>query len=67
MYDQTKKSSHVHNIRKFMSLKNDAVVRPLSILESDFCFHHEYNPDVKGYIYQPHGFYYYFNGLGFQS
>lgn len=62
MFDQTQKSSHVHNICKFMSLKNDAVVRTLSILEFDFCFHLEYNPDVKGYISQPHGFYYYFNG-----
>ncbi|PNI03185.1 TnsA endonuclease N-terminal domain-containing protein [Vibrio diazotrophicus] len=61
MYDQTKKSSHVHNICKFMSLKNDAVVRTLSILEFDFCFHLEYNPDVKRYLSQPNGFYYYFN------
>ena len=36
MYDQTKKSSHVHNIRKFMILKNDAVVRTTSALEFDF-------------------------------
>ncbi|MDR9827941.1 Tn7 transposase TnsA N-terminal domain-containing protein [Vibrio sp. FNV 38] len=62
MFDQTKKSSHVHNICKFMSLKNDAVVRTLSILEFDFCFHLEYSPDVKEYVSQPRGFYYYFNG-----
>lgn len=62
MFDQTKKSSHVHNICKFMSLKNDAVVRTLSILEFDFCFHLEYNPDVKRYLSQPHGYHYQFNG-----
>ncbi|HIF9199657.1 TPA: TnsA endonuclease N-terminal domain-containing protein [Photobacterium damselae] len=62
MFDQTKKSSHVHNICKFMSLKNDAVVRTLSVLEFDFCFHLEYNPDVKEYISQPYGYHYRFNG-----
>jgi hypothetical protein len=45
-----------------MSLKNDAVVRTLSILEFDFCFHLEYNPDVTRYISQPHGYLYQFNG-----
>ncbi|MBW8190953.1 Tn7 transposase TnsA N-terminal domain-containing protein [Neiella marina] len=61
MYDQTKKSSHVHNICKFMSLKNDAVVRTLSILEFDFCFHLEYDPEVASYQSQPDGFKYRFN------
>ncbi|MBF4436914.1 endonuclease, partial [Vibrio anguillarum] len=55
MFDQTKKSSHVHNICKFMSLKNDAVVRTLSILEFDFCFHLEYNPNIKSFTSQPFG------------
>jgi hypothetical protein len=36
MYDQTKKASYVHNIRKFMSLKNDSVLRTMSVLEFDF-------------------------------
>lgn len=62
MYDQTKKASHVHNIRKFMSLKNDTVVRTMSVLEFDFCFHLEYNPDVKSFISQPESLYYSFNG-----
>nr|WP_240314448.1 Tn7 transposase TnsA N-terminal domain-containing protein [Vibrio tetraodonis] len=44
-----------------MSLKNDAVVRTLSILEFDFCFHLEYNVDVESFISQPTGFYYKFN------
>lgn len=61
MFDQTKKSSHVHNICKFMSLKNDAVVRTLSILEFDFCFHLEYNADIKSFTSQPFGFHYQFN------
>ena len=61
MFDQTKKSSHVHNICKFMSLKNDAVVRTLSILEFDFCFHLEYNVDIKSFTSQPFGFHYQFN------
>ncbi|HHC6550081.1 TnsA endonuclease N-terminal domain-containing protein [Vibrio parahaemolyticus] len=61
MFDQTKKSSHVHNICKFMSLKNDAVVRTLSILEFDFCFHLEYNADIKSFTSQPFGFNYQFN------
>ncbi|MGF1728486.1 TnsA endonuclease N-terminal domain-containing protein [Photobacterium kasasachensis] len=62
MYDQTKKSSYVHNIRKFMSLKNDAVVRTMSVLEFDFCFHLEYNPGVQSFISQPESLYYTFNG-----
>lgn len=62
MYDQTKKSSHVHNIRKFMSLKNDAVVRTMSVLEFDFCFHLEYNPDIKSFSSQPFNLSYCFNG-----
>lgn len=62
MYDQTKKSSHVHNIRKFMSLKNDAVVRTMSVLEFDFCFHLEYNPDVQRFSSQPDSYSYEFNG-----
>ncbi|MCC4815421.1 endonuclease [Vibrio lentus] len=62
MYDQTKKSSAVHNICKFMSLKNDSVVRTMSMLEYDFCFHAEYNPPIVRYESQPHGFEYYFNG-----
>lgn len=62
MFDQTKKSSHVHNICKFMSLKNDSVVRTMSMLEYDFCFHAEYNPQIVRYESQPHGFEYYFNG-----
>ena len=33
-----------------MSLKNDAVVRTLSVLEFDFCFHLEYNVDVESFI-----------------
>ncbi len=45
-----------------MSLKNDAVVRTLSVLEFDFCFHLEYNPDVKEYISQPYGYHYHLNG-----
>lgn len=61
MYDQTKKSSHVHNIRKFMSLKNDDIVRTMSLLEFDFCFHLEYNPDIKSFSSQPQEYYYYFN------
>ncbi|MBD1388384.1 MULTISPECIES: TnsA endonuclease N-terminal domain-containing protein [Echinimonadaceae] len=61
MYDQTKKSSHVHNICKFMSLKNDAVVRTQSLLEFDFCFHLEYNSDIARYHSQPFGFQYRFN------
>lgn len=61
MFDQTKKSSHVHNICKFMSLKNDAVVRTLSILEFDFCFHLEYNPNINSFTSQPFGFHYQFN------
>jgi len=61
MFDQTKKSSHVHNIYKFMSLKNDAVVRTLSILEFDFCFHLEYNANIKSFTSQPFGFHYQFN------
>ncbi|EIA1497132.1 Tn7 transposase TnsA N-terminal domain-containing protein [Vibrio parahaemolyticus] len=61
MFDQTRNSSHVHNICKFMSLKNDAVVRTLSVLEFDFCFHLEYNPDVERYLSQPHGYHYQFN------
>ncbi|AXT73705.1 TnsA endonuclease N-terminal domain-containing protein [Vibrio sp. dhg] len=62
MYDQTQKASYVHNIRKFMSLKNDAVVRTMSVLEFDFCFHLEYNPNVKSFISQPDSLYYLFNG-----
>ncbi|MFM2478416.1 TnsA endonuclease N-terminal domain-containing protein [Celerinatantimonas sp. MCCC 1A17872] len=62
MYDQTHKSSYVHNIRKFMSLKNDAVVRTMSVLEFDFCFHLEYNPDVKRFSSQPINLAYFFNG-----
>ncbi len=62
MYDQTKKSSHVHNISKFMSLKNDAVVRTMSVLEFDFCFHLEYNPDVQSFSSQPINLAYCFNG-----
>ncbi|WP_047048037.1 TnsA endonuclease N-terminal domain-containing protein, partial [Vibrio mexicanus] len=62
MYDQTKKSSAVHNICKFMSLKNDSVIRTMSILEFDFCFHAEYNPKVARYESQPFGFEYLFNG-----
>ncbi|EGQ8033710.1 Tn7 transposase TnsA N-terminal domain-containing protein [Vibrio parahaemolyticus] len=61
MFDQTKKSSHVRNICKFISLKNDAVVRTLSILEFDFCFHLEYNADIKSFTSQPFGFHYQFN------
>ena len=44
-----------------MSLKNDAVVRTLSILEFDFCFHLEYNADIKSFASQPFGFHYQFN------
>jgi hypothetical protein len=44
-----------------MSLKNDAVVRTLSILEFDFCFHLEYNADIKSFTSQPFGFHYQFN------
>jgi hypothetical protein len=44
-----------------MSLKNDAVVRTLSILEFDFCFHLEYNPEVHAFSSQPSGFLYQFN------
>lgn len=62
MYDQTKKSSHVHNICKFMSLKNDAVVRTQSILEHDFCYHLEFNPDVAKFTSQPLHIFYSFNG-----
>jgi hypothetical protein len=62
MYDQTKKASYVHNIRKFMSLKNDSVVRTMSVLEFDFCFHLEYNPDVKSFSSQPESLYYIHNG-----
>ncbi|WP_281544935.1 TnsA endonuclease N-terminal domain-containing protein [Grimontia sp. SpTr1] len=62
MFDQTNKASFVHNIRKFMSLKNDAVVRTMSVLEYDFCLHLEYNPDVHSYVSQPDGFFYHFNG-----
>ncbi len=62
MYDQTKKSSAVHNICKFMSIKNHSVVRTMSILEYDFCFHAEYNPNVASYASQPEGFFYPFNG-----
>lgn len=62
MYDQTKKSSAVHNICKFMSLKNDSVIRTMSILEYDFCFHAEYNSKVVRYESQPFGFEYLFNG-----
>lgn len=61
MFDQTKKSSHVHNISKFMSLKNDAVVRTMSMLEFDMCFHLEYSPEIQSYTSQPNGFYYEFN------
>ncbi len=61
MFDQTKKSSHVHNISKFMSLKNDAVVRTMSTLELDMCFHLEYSPDIEKFTSQPNGFYYGFN------
>ncbi|NUW71696.1 TnsA endonuclease N-terminal domain-containing protein [Vibrio mediterranei] len=62
MYDQTKKSSAVHNICKFMSLKNDSVIRTMSMLEFDFCFHAEYNPKVTRFESQPFGFKYRFNG-----
>lgn len=62
MYGQTKKASYVHNIRKFMSLKNDSVVRTMSVLEFDFCFHLEYNPDVKSHCSQPESFHYLYNG-----
>ncbi|WP_418114072.1 TnsA endonuclease N-terminal domain-containing protein [Vibrio scophthalmi] len=62
MFDQTKKSSAVHNICKFMSLKNDSVIRTMSILEFDFCFHAEYNPKVTRFESQPFGFEYRFNG-----
>ncbi|GAL29977.1 hypothetical protein JCM19239_7846 [Vibrio variabilis] len=62
MYDQTKKSSAVHNICKFMSLKNDAVIRTMSILEYDFCFHAEYNPKVTRFESQSFVFKYRFNG-----
>jgi hypothetical protein len=44
-----------------MSLKNDAVVRTLAILEFDFCFHLEYNVDIKSFTSEPFGFYYQFN------
>lgn len=44
-----------------MSLKNDAAVRTLSILEFDFCFHLEYNPEVHTFSSQPSGFRYQFN------
>ncbi len=44
-----------------MSLKNDAVVRTLSILEFDFCFHLEYNANIKSFTSQPFGFHYQFN------
>ncbi len=58
MFDQTKKSSYVQNICKFMSLQNDTVVRTLSILEFDFCFHLEYHPNIKSFTSQPFGFHY---------
>ncbi len=62
MYDQTKKSSAVHNICKFMSIKNDEVICTMSMLEFDFCFHAEYNPNVLSFQSQPDGFKYLFNG-----
>lgn len=44
-----------------MSLKNDAIVRTMSVLEFDFCFHLEYNPDIKSFSSQPANYYYDFN------
>ncbi len=45
----TKPKSHLTPtfIFKFKSLKSDAVVRTLSILEFDFCFLLEYDADIK--------------------
>lgn len=62
MYDQTKKASHVHNICKFMSLKNNAVIRTQSILEFDFCYHLEFNPHITHFSSQPLNLFYSFNG-----
>lgn len=45
-----------------MSLKNNAVVRTMSILELDMCFHLEYSPDIENFTSQPNGFYYDYNG-----
>lgn len=61
MYDKTKKASPVHNISKFMSLKNDLVIRVMSILEYDFCHHLEYDDDVRRFSSQPNSITYFFN------
>jgi len=44
MYVRTLKQSQVKNISKFMSLKNDSIIRTESMLEFDMCFHLEYSP-----------------------
>ncbi len=61
MYDKTKKASPVHNISKFMSLKNNSVIRTMSILEYDFCHHLEYDDDVLSFSSQPTSLTYHFN------
>lgn len=58
MYVRTLKQSQVKNISKFMSLKNDLIIRTESMLEFDMCFHLEYSPDVVSFESQPQGFHY---------
>ncbi|MDD9173522.1 TnsA endonuclease N-terminal domain-containing protein [Aliivibrio sp. S2TY2] len=62
MYVRTLKQSQVKNISKFMSLKNDSIIRTESMLEFDMCFHLEYSPDVVSFESQPQGFYYEYQG-----
>lgn len=58
---KTKKAFSVHNISKFMSLKNKSVIRTMSILEYDFCHHLEYDDNVLSFSSQPTSLTYHFN------
>ena len=64
MMSRTIKPSSVKNITRFPSIKTQDPEGTLveSILESEYCYHIEFNKKIKNYFAQPETFFFDING-----